>query len=194
MTRGKVISTALAAAVILGVFVDVIAVTKFGFDRGNPFSGRSTIEGSSTAGELVTPNPTLEPTATATTTPIPPLGRQLQEALSVSRSSAKSVALSIAAQDAVLRRDYWTAIRAASATPYNSSQAENLAFVVRCAIEDQLFDFAAEAADKVRLTSDRDRLKIEVIEARREVALELSPNMSDRASRESMACFSSPKE
>ena len=104
--------------------------------------------------------PTATPTVGPTTTPTPVahLNKQLEEALSVSKSSAKNKALLIVAQDAVLKKDYWTAIRAASATPYSSAQAKNLGFVVRCAIEDGLYDFAAEAANKVKYISDRDRL------------------------------------
>ena len=132
-----------------------------------------------------TVTPTVEPTTTPT--PVAHLNRQLEEALSVALSSAQSEALFIVAQDAVLKRDYWTAIRAASATPYSSAQAKNLGFVVRCAIEDGLYDFAAEAADKVTYTSDRDRLKIDVIEARRRATSKVEPLEGDR---EAMACFS----
>lgn len=140
-----------------------------------------------------TPIPTPTPAATPTTTPVPPLGKQLEEALSVYYSTAQGKALRIVAEDAVLRNDYWTAIRAASATPSSSAQAENLAFVVACAIEDGSYDFAAEAADEVYTTTIGDRLKIDVIEARRRatsgatpVASEAMPSAADR---ESMACF-----
>ena len=133
--------------------------------------------------------PTATPTVGPTTTPTPVahLNKQLEEALSVSKSSAKNKALLIVAQDAVLKKDYWTAIRAASATPYSSAQAKNLGFVVRCAIEDGLYDFAAEAANKVKYTSDRDRLKLDVIEARRRATSKAEPLEGDR---EAMACFS----
>ena len=133
--------------------------------------------------------PTATPTVGPTTTPTPVahLNKQLEEALSVSKSSAKNKALLIVAQDAVLKKDYWTAIRAASATPYSSAQAKNLGFVVRCAIEDGLYDFAAEAANKVKYTSDRDRLKLDVIEARRRATSKVEPLEGDR---EAMACFS----
>ena len=133
--------------------------------------------------------PTATPTVGPTTTPTPVahLNKQLEEALSVSTSSAKNKALLIVAQDAVLKKDYWTAIRAASATPYSSAQAKNLGFVVRCAIEDGLYDFAAEAANKVKYTSDRDRLKLDVIEARRRATSKVEPLEGDR---EAMACFS----
>ena len=98
---------------------------------------------------------------------MPLLDRQLEEALSVTATAARNRALLIVAQDAVLARDYWTAIRAASASPSDSAQVENLTFVGRCAIEDGQYDFAAEAADKIRTNSARDSLKIEVIEARK---------------------------
>ena len=87
----------------------------------------------------------------------------------------------------MLKRDYWTAIRAASASPSSSARAANLGFVVKCAIEDGLYDFAATAADKVPRTSDRDRLKINVIEARRRTTSTVEPVDGDR---ESMACLS----
>ena len=133
--------------------------------------------------------PTATPTVGPTTTPTPVahLNKQLEEALSVSTSSAKNKALLIVAQDAVLKKDYWTAIRAASATPYSSAQAKNLGFVVRCAIEDGLYDFAAEAANEMKYTSDRDRLKLDVIEARRRATSKVEPLEGDR---EAMACFS----
>ena len=106
-------------------------------------------------------------------------------------TSARDFALLVVAQDAVLKKDYWTAIRAASATPSFSAQAKNLAFVVRCAIEDELYDLGAEAADRVKYRSDRDRLKIDVIEARKRATSEVVPLV---ANRESMACFSSVSE
>ena len=85
-----------------------------------------------------------------------------------------------------------------SATSYSSDQATNLAFVVACAIEDGLYDFASEAADKVRYTLDRDRLKIDVLKARRRATSEATPVASEAirstVDRESMACFSSASE
>lgn len=202
MTRRRLISAGIGLAIILGVLADVIAITLFGFHQGNPFGGSSTIEGSTTSSQLATPTATLAPTdtppITPTPTPVPPLDRQLQVALSVSIVRERDTALLIAAEDAVLERDYWTAIRAASATPSNSAQARNLAFVVRCAIEDGLYDLAAKAAGKTRLTSDRDRFKIEVIQARRQAerraSSEIITSRLSRVSRESMACFGPPSD
>ena len=182
----------------MSAIADAITISQFGFHLWEPFGSGSKTERPKSPGQSASPLPTIRVTATptpvpptrvtATPTPVPPLDRQLEEALSVSSTSARNVALFIVAQDAVLTRDYWTAIRAASATPWNSAQAKNLAFVVRCAIEDRLYVLAAEAADKIKTNSARDRLKIEVIEARRWSTSEILPSYVDR---ESMACFNS---
>ena len=177
-----VLLTAIAAVITIGQFV------LHWWDL--PFAGGSTSVPPAPASappqrQRESPVPIVGPTTTPT--PVAHLNKQLEEALSVSRSSAKNKALLIVAQDAVLKKDYWTAIRAASATPYSSAQAKNLGFVVRCAIEDGLYDFAAEAANKVKYTSDRDRLKLDVIEARRRATSKAEPLEGDR---EAMACFS----
>ena len=185
MTRGRVIwMVAIGLLMTLGGIADAITISQFGFHLWQPFDGGSNVERSESSSQLPSPRPTVAPTFTPT--PIPPLDRQLKEALSVASSSSRNVALRIVAQDAVLTMDYWTAIRAASATPSSSAQANNLAFVVRCAIEDGLHDLAAVAANKIRSSSARDRLKIEVITARRQATSEVVPSSVDR---ESMACF-----
>lgn len=201
-TKAKLISAAIIALFLLGGVADAIAVTKFGFEQGNPFSERGSTADSNSSVQMAIPTATLKPTptlsATPTPTPVPPLGRQLEVALSVSITSERDTALLIAAEDAVLERDYWTAIRAASATPSNSAQARNLTFVVRCAIEDGLYDLAADAAGKTKIISDRDRLKIEVIEARRKAEkranTEIVTSRLSRMSRETMNCFGTDSE
>lgn len=194
-SKGKLITAVIIALLLLGGVADAIAVTKFGFDQGNPFSGRGSNEISNSPAQMVIQTSTLEPTptlsATPTPTPVPPLNSQLKEALSVDGNSARGAALLEVAQHAVLQNDYWTAIRAASATPYNSEQAVHLSFVVRCAIEDGEYRLAAEAANQIKYNSVRDLLKIEVIEARRLATFELDRLRYERASRISMACFSS---
>ena len=180
---------ALVLLMSIGVIADAITISQLGFHLWEPFGSGGRIERSTSSDQLAPPPPTL--TITPTPTPVPPLDRQLEEALSVAGTSARNAALFIVAQDAVLTRDYWTAIRAASATPSTSAQAQNLAFVVRCAIEDRLYVFAAEAADRIKATSARDLLKIEVIEARRWATSEVLPSYADR---EAMACFSSLSE
>ena len=189
MTRGEAILIVAVVLMAIGALADVITISQFGFHLWGLFENRTSVDRSTSLGQLTSPVPTV--TLTATPTPVPPLDRQLEEALSVSSSSARNVALLIVAQHAVLDRDYWTAIRAASATPSSSAQAKNLDFVVKCAIEDGLYDIAAEAAAKVRFTSDRDRLKIDVIEARRRATSDVMPSDVDR---ESMDCFSSVSE
>ena len=126
--------------------------------------------------------------STPTPTPVIPLGRQLEDALSINSSTAQSNALLEVAQHAVLLGDYRTAIRAAAATSWPSNQGENLAFVVRCAIEDGFYDVASSAADRVESSSQRDSLKLEVIKATKEATSteETTPISVDR---ESMACF-----
>ena len=135
---------------------------------------------------LPTPSPTPTAGPTATPTPVSPLHKQLEDALSMSYADNESEALLIVAQDAVLRMDYWTAIRAASATPYASEQAKNLGFVVRCAIEDGLYDLAAEAARNVTYSSESDQLKLLVIKARKQATHTVEPLENNR---ESMDCF-----
>ena len=189
MTRGKPIWIVALVLMALGGLADVITISQYGFHLWEPFESSTSTKPSTSLGQSASPVPTIA--LTATPTPVAPLDRQLEEALSVASSSARNVALLIVAQNAVLKRDYWTAIRAAFATPSSSAQAKNLAFVVECAIEDGLYDTAAEAADKVKATSARDRLKIDVIEARRRATSEIVPSDVDR---ESMACFGSVSE
>ena len=187
MTRRNAILIVAVVLMAIGALADVITISQFGFHLWEPFENRTSVDRSTSLGQLASPVPTV--TLTATPTPVPPLDRQLEEALSVSSSSARNVALLIVAQDAVLDRDYWTAIRAASATPSSSAQAKNLDFVVKCAIEDGLYDIAAEAAAKVKFTSDRDRLKIDVIEARRRATSDVMPSDVDRESMVASARF-----
>lgn len=184
-------SIVFGALLVIGGIADVVTIRQFGFHLWEPITGGTAEEGTTPPIQLAPPHPT--PTGTATPTPVPPLSRQLEEALSVSSSSARSKALSLVAQNAVVLGDYRTAIRAASATPSSSAQAENLEFVVKCAIEDRLYNLAADAADEIKTTSSRDRLKIEVIEARRWAGVgdETRPRdvMRSDIDRNSMTCF-----
>lgn len=187
MTNWKGIGTAVVGALlIVGALADCITISQFDFHLWEPLG----IGISSDQSVVQEPKGPVS-SATATPTPVPPLDRQLDEALSVDITSSQNSALFIVAQDAVLAKDYWTAIRAASATATNSAQAKSLAFVVRCAIEDGLYDLAAEAAGEIRITSDRDEAKIEVIKARRWEATGVVPS---HLGRESMACFGDESE
>ena len=60
-----------------------------------------------------------------------------------------------------------------------------------CAIEDEFFDFGAQAASKIEYSLDRDTQKVRVIEARRRVSSDSEPFLSEvtRFYRSSMACF-----
>ena len=191
MTRSKAIVVVLGVLAAVGAFADLITISQYDFHLWDLLGGSSNTEHSTSLDQSASPRPTLVPTVSPSPTPTPvsPLDRQLEEALSVDRSSARNAALFIVAQDAVLTRDYWTAIRAAAATPSSSQQARSLAFVVRCAIEDGLYVLAAEAASRISATGARDSLKIEVIEARRQSDSEVVPSPVDRVSRESIACF-----
>ena len=194
MSRWKAIKSVPAVALlVIGGIASVITITQFGFHLWEPIPSGSKDLSANPPDLLVSPSPTL--TITATQTPVPPLDKQLEVALSVVAYSAQNKALYLVAQNAVLLRDYRSAIRAASATPSYSAQATNLAFVVACAIEDGLYDLAAEAADKVTVTSVQDRLKIEVIESRKKATTDYKTRHEDviisQVDRESMACFSS---
>ena len=178
---------------VIGGIADMITITQHGFHVWDPITRGSNDVSTNLPNRPESPSPTA--VATATPTPVPPLDKQLKVALSVASSSARNRALFLVAQNAVLLRDYRTATRAASVTPSSSAQAKNLAFVVGCAIEDGLYDLAAEAADKVKTTSVRDRLKIEVIESRKKSTTDYKTRHEDviisQVDRESMACFSS---
>ena len=141
----------------------------------------------------VTPTPTIAPIPTPepSATPVPPLDKQLAEALSVESYAKRGEALLIVAQHAVLELHYETAITAASAIPSSSVQSKALSFVVSCAIEDGLFNFAAEAASQIESYASRDTQKIRVIEARKRVSSDAEPFLSEvtRFYRSSMACF-----
>ena len=132
--------------------------------------------------------PTASPTKapTASPTPVPPLDKQLGEALTISGTTARNHALFIVAQDAVIKRDYWTAIRAADASPGSTSEAQSLALVVRCAIEDGEYNMAAKAAARIRSTTARNQMQLEVIAARKSAPSVQNPYSGDR---EKMTCL-----
>ena len=117
------------------------------------------------------PTPAPTPTITPTPTPIPPLGEHLERALSIYSSTSQGEGLASVAAQAILLGDYWTAIRAADATPSTSKQADNLELVVRCAIEDGRFSMATEAASRAANTKSQGRLMIMALEAQ-EAAIE----------------------
>lgn len=119
---------------------------------------------------LVAPQPTATPMPTPTPTPIPPLGEQLEWALSIEGIAARGDGLKAVAIQSVLLSDYWTAIRAAAATPDISAQATNLELVIDCAIEDGQFSMATEAANMVESLSSRNDLMIKAL-ASREAAI-----------------------
>ena len=95
-------------------------------------------------------------------------------------------ALFIVAQDAVIKVDYWTAIRAADASPGEPSEAQSLSFVARCAIEDGEYDMAGEAASKVESDDVRNKIQLEVIAARKAAP---SGRATYDGDRENMNCF-----
>ena len=72
-----------------------------------------------------------------------------------------------AAEIAVIVSDYEAAIKSASASPGLKAQSKALMFVARCAIEDGLFKFAADAASEIKLPDDRADVTVEVVKAQR---------------------------
>ena len=133
----------------------------------------------------------LHVTPTASPTPAPPLDKQLEEALTISGTTARDSALFIVAQDAVINMDYWTAIRAADATSNSTPEAQSLSFLARCAIEDGKYDMAAEAAAKVANTTPRNQMQLEVIAARKSAP---SAQASYSDDRQNMDCFNLPSQ
>ena len=125
-------------------------------------------------------------TPTASPTPVPPLDKQLGEALTISNKTARGSALFIVAQDAVINTDYWTAIRAADASPNDTSEAQSLSFVARCAIEDGNHDIAAEAAARIESDTVRNQMQLEVISARKSAPSTQTPYGGNR---DNMTCF-----
>ena len=128
---------------------------------------------------------------TASSTPVPPLDKQLEEALTISGNAARDSALFIVAQDAVINMDYWTAIRAADASPSSASEAQSLSFVARCAIEDGNYDMAAEAAARIGSSAARNQMQLEVIAERKAAS---SAQTSYDGDRENMICFNLPSQ
>ena len=189
-------------ATTIGAIAGVITIGQFCFNLWEPATDiGDTRDSAVLPTQLVVTRPISReiavPTSTPTPTPMPPLDRQLREALSISSGSLRGDALLIVAQNAVLVKDYKTAIRAVSATPSEYTQAKSLEFVVRCAIEDGLYDLAAEAAAEVRSSSSRDRLKIEVIEARRWATTNDKTRFTETdpvIDRNFMSCFNDPDE
>lgn len=125
-------------------------------------------------------------TPTASPTPVPSLNRQLEEALAISDKAARDRALFIVAKDAVIKTDYWTAIRAADASPGEISEARSLSFVAICAIEDGNYDLAGEAAVRIGDDVVRNKVQLEAIEARKSSPSGQIPHDGDR---ENMNCF-----
>ena len=82
--------------------------------------------------------------------------------------------MAVVVSQAVLLGDYWTAIKAAAATPSHAKQASNLEIVVECAIEDGLYSMAAEAASRVSGHSAQSRLMIMALEAKESAIREQS--------------------
>lgn len=203
MTRNIIIWTVITGTI--GAIGGLITINYFVVDLVGLIRNGTSIDGSTLPDGLVEPHSLSErltseasltlTKSTVTPTPIPPLDKQLEEALSVSSSSARDKALSIVAQNAVFVRDYWTAITAASASPSSSAQAANLIFVGRCAIEDAKYNLAAEAADKIRTRSARDSLKIEVLEARKRVATGgTSQEISEQQINSQVSCWEAETE
>ncbi len=121
MIRRKQLGTIVfIGLLIFGAIADFVTISRFDFHLWEPLGiGRSPDQ--SVVPELPASKDQAS-SATATPTPVPPLGRQLEEALLVDIRSSQNTALFIVAQDAVLARDYWTAIRAASSTAWDSAQ------------------------------------------------------------------------
>ena len=119
---------------------------------------------------VYTPAPSPTPALTPTPTPVPPLGRQLKDALSISGRDARDAALLAIAQQAIQKRDYWTALRVAEASLSTGAQARALVHVGRCAIKDGMVAIASQAADRIKANNYRDRFRAEVIEARNPTA------------------------
>ena len=67
---------------------------------------------------------------TATPKPVPPLDRQLKTAQSISEPLIRDAAYLDIVLQAIILRDYWTAIRVAEATSTTGTQARGLKFVL----------------------------------------------------------------
>ena len=103
---------------------------------------------------------------TATPKPVPPLDRQLKTAQSISEPLIRDAAYLDIVLQAIILRDYWTAIRVAEATSTTGTQARGLKFVVKCAIEDRQYRDAEEAANRIDATNYHDQARREIIDAR----------------------------
>ena len=184
------ITAIFGATIILGVIADVIAVTLFGFDQGNPFGGanRSTI--SIISIESSVPHTPLG--ATTMPTPIPPFGIRLQLALSMDDEHKRSRALRSITFDAIVIGDYWTAIRAASAIPFDTTQALELSSVATCAVEEGLYELATEAAFRVQEKSAREDLKYFVVLAADSFKFKQYRTNTELVARGSMSCYLEP--
>ena len=185
MTNPKVILILFIILAIIGFIADMITISQSGGHLWDLPSNDARNEESALVVQEVS-DQMRTVAATASPSPVPPLEEQLRDALAVSGSSSKNMALFKVAQHAVLLMDYWTAIRAADASPGSSSQAESLSFVVKCAIEDGKYEMAAEAAARIGGNSTRDRMRNEVIDARKSASSVQSLSGVDRTG---MACF-----
>lgn len=174
----------VVAFLILGGIADLISISRFGYhlwnlmDSSNSGEVKTSLDADSAQDTPSIPTPTTVATTapTPTPTPIPPLGRQLEVAISISSRSERDDALLAVAQHAISKKDYWTAFRAADASPSTSAQARSLALVVRCAIQDKEYALAEHAANKIKARNYRDGMKREVIEARNPSTSEVGGN------------------
>ena len=134
----------------------------------------------------------VDPRPTATPTPMPPLGEQLERALSIGGTTARGEGLASVAVQAILLGDYWTAITAAAATPIASEQASTLELVMECAIEDGLYSMATEAASRTSSSYSRGRLMVMALKARESAIKDQVSAGSvprERPARNSMSCL-----
>ena len=186
LTRKGVTLAILVVIGIVGLIADMLTINQLGGHLWD-LSRIGTRNEEMKPLTQVTPElPTIVPTSSPT--PIPPLEEQLKDALAVSGSSSKNMALFKVVQHAVLLTDYWTAIRAADASPGSTAQSESLSFVVNCAIEDGKYNVASEAAARISYTSIRDQMRNKVIDARKSAQSVQIQSLASK-DRTQMACF-----
>lgn len=128
--------------------------------------------------------PTLAPSVTPTSSPS--LVRDLEAARIIKNKRQRDQAYFNLTKNALVAGNYEMAIQAASESPSNLAQARSLILVINCAIDEELYDLADQAARKIKDDTNRDVRLSQVIKAGGSKPSKTEPSKNNR---ESMDCL-----
>lgn len=96
---------------------------------------------------------------------LPSFSRMLKTAMSGGTYQGEDRLLLKIAEIEVIQHRFYNAIEAASKIQHPDSQSDALTFVARCAVEEGLFNYAEQSAQKIDKAVDEDKLITEVLTA-----------------------------